>query len=382
MSDGYSCSVCHKTYKRREHLQRHVASHSALRPYRCGLCNQSYQRADVLRRHTQTCQGRTKAGGAPAGRRACDFCVRQKKACSTGQPCDNCRRKSVPCNYSSSAGLAVANDDDASPDAEVESHTTDNQSLTVTASDITVPGLTFGDNSPFEYLGSYTSVYDMLEDSSTNPSWLDFFNLAAEGFSSTEPQMQLDSYSFHFLDNFTSRTGLVESFDCGTFDQRVGVVSSFLMDERDTHTALATNSGVSGNPPTTAHLGAASTRPPLLLQTSILHGLLITQTHQILLQVKQVVTVKPRNSVVTLEWSRILEQTCMQFFSPHSLGKFLALFWNIWHPNVNFVHRPTFNPTSCKPILLAAMAVIGTSPSYRSLYLSVKADKNRSQCFA
>jgi hypothetical protein len=87
------------------------------------------------------------------------------------------------------------------------------------------------------------------------------------------------------------------------------------------------------------------------------------KTHQILLLVKEVVMIKPRNSAVTLDWSPVLEQICLQFFSPSNLRKFLQLYWSIWHPNVNFVHRPSFDPLSAKPSILATMALIGKSAS-------------------
>ncbi|KAH6988650.1 hypothetical protein EDB80DRAFT_730533 [Ilyonectria destructans] len=123
----YSCSACPKTYKRREHLQRHAVSHSTVRPYRCTVCSNSYQRADVLRRHSQMCQAKASVGGVPAGassgRRGCDLCVRQKKACGTGQPCDNCRRKCVPCCYSFGLDAVVArkDEDNRSLDTEIVS---------------------------------------------------------------------------------------------------------------------------------------------------------------------------------------------------------------------------------------------------------------------
>jgi len=47
-----------------------------------------------------------------------------------------------------------------------------------------------------------------------------------------------------------------------------------------------------------------------------------------------------------------------------NLQKYLELYWAIWHPNVNFVHRPTFNPIVCKSILLASMALIGKCGSF------------------
>ncbi|CAF3597515.1 unnamed protein product [Fusarium graminearum] len=211
----------------------------------------------------------------------------------------------------------------------------DTQTLAVVESTVEPPNVVFGDNSQFDYLGNYTSVSDMLEGSYSNQDWLDFVNLTTGHVQLLDgnSQTRLDNYKFHFLDNFTSRSGLVDSFDCGTHDQRIEVVKSFLGSENRT--------GSSPN----------------------LHDPLSIQTHQILLGIKEIVTTKPRNSVVELEWSPILEQICVQFFCPRNLRKFLALYWHIWHPNVNFVHRPTFEPVKVKSTLVAAMALIGASVS-------------------
>ncbi|KAG5748688.1 hypothetical protein H9Q72_003408 [Fusarium xylarioides] len=214
----------------------------------------------------------------------------------------------------------------------------------------------FGDDTLFDYLGNYTSVSDMLQGSDNNQDWLDFINLAAGHFQiiPTSPQTHLDNYTFHFLDNFTRKSGLVDSFDCGTFEQRVQVEASYQPGEGQGCPATELDELVRLNG------SSRGLPPPQLLD---LHDPLIIQTHQILLDIKEVVTVKPRNSVVELEWSTILEQTCIQFFSPHNLRKYLALFRHIWHPNVNFVHRPTFDPVSSKSILVACMALIGASVS-------------------
>lgn len=339
---GFTCSRCNKTYKRREHLQRHAASHSSLRPHRCSFCGQSYQRADVLKRHALACQTKVRAGEvSSSSRRACDLCVQQKKACSTGHPCEHCRRKSVQCIYSFSNGLATENN---LPVGQDDKQYTDEASL---------PTVVFGDDALFDYLGNCTSVTDMLQGSDSNQDWLDFINLAAGHLQimPTSPQTHLDNYAFHFLDNFTRKSGLVDSFDCGTFEQRLEVEAI--------HRSGEGNVIQTTEPDEVVHLNSSLMDHPQP-QPLDLQDPLIIQTHQILLDIKQVVTVKPRNSVVELEWSTILEQTCIQFFSPHNLRKYLALFWHIWHPNVNFVHRPTFDPVTSKSILVACMALIGT----------------------
>jgi hypothetical protein len=166
--------------------------------------------------------------------------------------------------------------------------------------------------------------------------------------------------SLYFLDRFTSNTGLVASFECGDQDQREQVASMLELE------ALRTN--ISGEPISSGlHLQMV---PPLMdnisdsstnscLPITWLSDPLSLKTHEILLLIEEVVTIKPRNSAVTLEWSAALKNACLQFFSPSNLRRFLGMYWAIWHPNVNFVHRPTFDPLSVKPALLAAMALMG-----------------------
>ncbi|RBR05966.1 hypothetical protein FVER53590_13928 [Fusarium verticillioides] len=219
-----------------------------------------------------------------------------------------------------------------------------------------LPTVVFGDDTLFDYLGNSTSVSDLLQGSDNSQDWLDFISLAAGHFQviPSSPQTHLDNYTFHFLDNFTRKSGLVDSFDCGTFEQRVQVEAS--------HTSVEGRVTRTTELDEIVHLNGSSMNPPRAQPLGI-HDPLIIQTHRILLDIKEVVTVKPRNSVVELEWSTVLEQSCIQFFSPHSLRKHLALFWHIWHPNVNFVHRPTFDPATSKSTLVACMALIGASVS-------------------
>ncbi|TQS33389.1 hypothetical protein Golomagni_06270, partial [Golovinomyces magnicellulatus] len=77
----------------------------------------------------------------------------------------------------------------------------------------------------------------------------------------------------------------------------------------------------------------------------------------------EVTVSKARNSIIKLEWSTSLEQNCFEFFSPSNIRKSLNLYWTIWHPNVNIIHRPTFNSCKVKPELLAAMVIIGACVS-------------------
>lgn len=365
----YQCSVCSKRYKRREHLLRHSSSHTSERPYRCTSCDGSFQRADVLKRHVRTCNGGSSRSGAR--RRACDRCVRQKKACSSHQPCRSCSKKGVACFYSSNSeaeDLAVHAESIGSSDASRG-----------TCGSTGLPSLSM--NMPFgittEELEAFaTSTLNGLFPANgiegTNPFWQNNCTPAPGGRVLREDPL-LDTganHSLHFLDRFTSKTGLVLTFDCGTQEQREQVASALESDAFDP----TPSSSVSNQSSSLPGMQLDIISPPLLdnisdiatedcIPHNWLRDPLSLKTHEILLLIEEVVTVKPRNSPVTLDWSSALKNACLQFFSPSNLRRLLGLFWAIWHPNVNFVHRPTFDPVSAKPALLASMALIGACVS-------------------
>ncbi|KAL2133004.1 hypothetical protein VTI74DRAFT_3042 [Chaetomium olivicolor] len=383
----HRCPVCFKTYKRREHLQRHRSSHSSERPHRCLLCGASFQRSDVLKRHIQTCDGAST--GNSSRRRACDRCVRQKKACNSTQPCLNCEKRSVECHYSNPGPST-------SPPPAAGSGTThvhDNTLISLT----TQPGVVAGpsqpapadsafEHIPFDDLDSLiqqtVSQFPIVEGQAIPDEWfnVDFSNASGQaGVASyqveplqNQPPPRYRGYSFRFLSDFTSRTGLVSSFECATLAQRQQIVAAFhqsYLQQQPTDFLGIINTPLSLPP------DEADSHEPGLPQGAVLadHGLspwsswlrnpIVIKLQQVVLLVKNVVTVKPNNSTVTLTWSAALEQQCLQFFSPPRFAKFIELYWSVWHPNISFLHRPTFDPTSAKSILLAAMALFGACVS-------------------
>lgn len=354
---NYRCGICSKQYKRREHLSRHMtSSHTSDRPFQCKICQGSFQRGDVLKRHIRTCGGTTSRAGAK--RRACDRCAHHKKACSSEQPCRGCSKKGVFCFYSTLNPDITAPPSDSAPAtaSSGRSHT--------------VPSASF---IPFDVLGqglgnssSSPGIFPKRKSTLDVPSlgWPDYAQLATE----VQFMDQLNcAYSLPFLERFTRNTGLVSSFDCGTQEQREDIASALEFENVDPLRY-----------PSNAHLQAGLTGPPMLslifkelsdtgsdkpIPESWFSDSLSLKTHEILLLVEEVVTVKPRNSPVTLQWSPALKDACLKFFSPVNLRKYLGFYWALWHPNVNFVHRPSFDPVSAKPALLAAMALMGASVS-------------------
>jgi hypothetical protein len=167
------------------------------------------------------------------------------------------------------------------------------------------------------------------------------------------------SYSFSYLYDFTSKTGLVSSFKCATLQQRQEIVSAFhqsYLENRHADFLEATPlvSTPSGDTP-----DMVPTDHGLFSWSSWLQNPIVIKLQQVVVLIKNVVTVKPNNSTVTLTWSPALEQQCLLFFSPSRFAKFIELYWSVWHPSVNFLHRPAFDPATSKSVLLAAMALIG-----------------------
>jgi hypothetical protein len=383
----HTCPVCFKTYKRREHLQRHRSSHTSERPHRCGLCGAAFQRSDVLKRHLQTCDG--PSAQSSSRRRACDRCVRQKKACNAAQPCLNCEKRSLECHYSTPNQSTSLSQPGAPPAGASEDHTAPPPSFDDTQQGPSDAGLidsTF-DRVPFDDLDiliqQAVSQFPPWESQPPADPWPDhanFSQLSATAAPGIEPfhheparssaSSRYRKYSFRFLSDFTSRTGLVSSFECATPGQRQQIVAAF----HQSCLAQQPPDFLPAVPSLSVPADAVDLRDLELSQIVVfpetdvpswspwLHDPIVVKLQQIVMLIKTVVTVKPNNSSVTLTWSTDLEQSCRQFFAPLRFSKFIELYWSIWHPNVNMLHRPTFDPASTKSILLACMVLIGDHP--------------------
>ncbi|XP_008284220.1 zinc finger protein Gfi-1b [Stegastes partitus] len=51
--DGYACSICAKTFKRRKILRRHERFHTGEKPYSCSACSKTFALRKSLRRHVR-----------------------------------------------------------------------------------------------------------------------------------------------------------------------------------------------------------------------------------------------------------------------------------------------------------------------------------------
>lgn len=119
-----SCPICHQSFKRNEHLERHVRMHTMERPFVCVVCEVRFARKygrpgtptpranatdgatlrrDSLQRHLPIHADHEARLGIykPPTRtsRACDACARSRLKCDGERPCARCRNKSINCDY-------------------------------------------------------------------------------------------------------------------------------------------------------------------------------------------------------------------------------------------------------------------------------------------
>lgn len=264
----HSCTLCGKAYKRPEHLQRHVLTHSDERPHKCQQCQKTFQRSDVLRRHSKTC---TASFSTPA------------------------EATSLVANITTTPFAASLDD---------------------------------------EWMEDLSAYLDWLPDVDQYANLLTMETYPVGPLPAPNEEVSNDastrtSAPLRFLECFTRNTGLVASFDCGTEPQRVGALL-FLRSEARSHHLLE---------------------------------MLSRKCDEIVTLISEVATVKPRNSAVDLIWSPDVKDACTSFFNAKRISLYMGLFWSLWHSDVNLMHRATFDGTTAKAGLVAAMAIIGAAVS-------------------
>lgn len=314
----HRCHKCHRQYKRPEHLKRHLATHdSSQRKSRCSACGGSFSRPDALKRHSRTCGSRFQDTAKHVKRRACDRCVQVKKACDFDQPCSTCLDKGTVCVYtvpSQSTHAAQDRLDNLDEDPSVR--------LPVT--EAAISGADW-----LHWSDADGDLFDLAEN-----SWNEFLTLVP---SNDSRRVATDDFDLTFLDNFTKQTGLVNSFDCGPLSLRLECL------------AFATSaSSVFNDSEDSTHL--------------------IRKCQEIINLIQEVASVRYRNSSVDIVWSVTISKNCQRFFTPQNVRKYIYLYWSIWHPNVNILHKPTMDLACIKPGLLAAIAIMGMYAYVMSLH--------------
>ncbi|OAL42842.1 hypothetical protein IQ07DRAFT_686151 [Pyrenochaeta sp. DS3sAY3a] len=101
----YDCPHCDLSFRRREHLSRHLDRHSGARPHQCTICMKTFPRNDTLKRHVTTHGPAALADWVNKNpnhnRRACQACAKGKQRCDGNgtTACGNCVSRSRRCVY-------------------------------------------------------------------------------------------------------------------------------------------------------------------------------------------------------------------------------------------------------------------------------------------
>ncbi|KAF5697006.1 hypothetical protein FGLOB1_13106 [Fusarium globosum] len=108
-SASLTCPECGQTFRRREHLVRHLDRHSGRRSYTCPVCKTAFSRRDTLKRHVGThgtaaltdWMRNNPRFSRDQHYRACEACAKAKQRCDgrRPEPCDKCINKGRRCVY-------------------------------------------------------------------------------------------------------------------------------------------------------------------------------------------------------------------------------------------------------------------------------------------
>lgn len=282
---------------------------------------------DALKRHWGICKVRLQNGSdipvLPARKprlkkpRACNRCVRLKRACDRSVPCSTCSVRNYECSYERafSSTTSAVSEDLSRP--EINSVYRQELSNSAVQEAGAIPDV-LNDSIDYslEWLRCESLPLQVLDFAIWNDMPGGYLHLE-HYFDQAASRKKL---VLPFLKRFTESSGIADGFDCGTVAQRrqlnEPVGDSFCQD-------------------------------------------LAAKTREIVSMMKRSMTRTRLCSDAGIEWSPVVEKACLDFFSPCNLHRFLRLFWCGWYPNSPIIHKPTFNTAAEPPGLIASMVVLG-----------------------
>lgn len=376
---SFICERCQRRFTRRYAAAKLFASLPCYNP-----TDKNYR--DVLKRHLTTCKAdesnyfatpaQTDWSSRPALCQACDRCQKHKRLCNFNQPCHSCLATNEACIYSwrssSSHSLGFTNDVSVDEISDVNLVLPTFEELPTT---LAVSRLKRDPKIAFEFLINFTTAIGFASSFDNDLS----FHRRQERYGSSYSNAGVSRLKY-IGESCTQQVSL---------DRSLLVIPTSETDQlRPTH--------VFGYPVRqdgfevrreTSNLQAQPLQPTFsehwlpwqqyyrpgtlaLGETkSLAHALrwnsdpLTLKAIEIVSRIKEAIILKPRNSAIPFHWSVGVEETCLRFFCPLNLHKFIGLYWISWYPHWPVIHKPTFIASAAPCTLLAAMVLIGASYS-------------------
>ncbi|GFG20637.1 hypothetical protein IFM61606_00685 [Aspergillus udagawae] len=167
------------------------------------------------------------------------------------------------------------------------------------------------------------------------------------------PPMASDSITvaerLEYLAYFTSANGMATFLDRETLKQR-----QELLKGADQHPHERAYEELHG-----ADLLPETIDPSLIDLSSSNRDVLIHKARKITEHLRRTITTKSDKTIIKLDWSPAVQQSCAAFFSASNIRRFLEYFWSLWYPSCPIVHRPSFDPETARTALLCVMVIIG-----------------------
>ncbi|KAE8132124.1 hypothetical protein BDV38DRAFT_288052 [Aspergillus pseudotamarii] len=295
------CSVCSAHFTRMEHLRRHLRSHDNERPYACALCQRTFTRKDAMKRHEKTCKA---------------------------QPSVINDHDTLPPMYNRGNGHSAN---------EALFQNTD---LDVAGDDACLANIPT--SSDFEALDLLYSQ-DLTPDSTALAGRLEFlaYFTSANGMATFLDQDTLKQWQMMLLEH--ERHIEVYGYDCDATGLR-----------ETCHSAR-----IHVFPNSWGDAFETTIDPSVVHMTPDDSDLLFLRSQEIIHDLRALIARKADQSIIELDWSPSVQESCSTLFAPNNMRRFLGYFWSLWYPNCPIVHRPSFNPQTAPLTLLCVMVIIG-----------------------
>lgn len=412
-NDSLVCPTCYASFRRAEHLRRHLASRksislldaaliaklladSSLRPFKCNSCSSAFKRryvkerlldltlalvsfltvmnSDVLRKHLKVCSRRLGQDvimpePLPIGKKvtSCDQCAHTKKRCDRKLPCSTCTAKHHSCTYerqilsttpATQFEAARSLVEDYASDAELNYDFHDDLDF---CQPFSLPNLTDADWLDLDW--NVPSQMQVLANGSSRNELHSQNQLSAGQALISVPNSSSFQPSFDFLLNFTRASGLKAVFNYKRCRSPLSGTNNASQESKDPY-GPTFESMTAG--PHQSQLRGRSGSSRLSSHKVSLVGLIESLDDPLFVQTKAIWdtyrTSRIRSSQMafeTIDDPDCADERCLRFFCPGNLRRFIRLFWDEWYPHCPIIHKPTFNALNVPVILLVPMAITG-----------------------